>query len=594
MKTIQTNWKYLKYLFLLGPMLSLMGISAGLVSGIWGAVPLGLLISGIVVIGLWLLLSSSAQSFWNRRSTEAGTNALLATVAMLVILALINFLGVRYPTRVDLTENHLFTLAPESQQVVRSLKQPVKVWVFVRDPNPVDRELLENYRRYGSQFSFEFVDPVVKPNVVERFHLQPTGNAAVYLESAAQQQLVEQLSEGERISEAKLTNSMIKITSARQDKVYFLQGHGEHPLEAPQEGISQAISALQQKNYATEPLNLANQLEVPKDATVVVIDGPKRTLLAGEVQALKNYLASGGSLLVMVDPNTSPGLDSLLQDWGVKLDTRLAIDASGKGRLVEIGPETPLITRYGNHPITKDFGNGISFYPLARPIETTPVVGIEETPLLLTEEQSWAASTQELENQKQLAFNPQTDRKGPLTLGVALSRVYSHTSAAVPSPSPTSSPATTPSASPTAPATPTPTSSPTKSPAATPSASPTAPATPTPTSSPTKSPAATLNLPAKAESADNKPVQSRLVVLGNSEFATDDLFKQELNGDVFLNSISWLSKRDAQTLSIRPKEVKNRRINMTPQQATIIGWMAIVIMPLIGFGTAGLLWWRRR
>jgi ABC-type uncharacterized transport system involved in gliding motility auxiliary subunit len=89
-------------------------------------------------------------------------------------------------------------------------------------------------------------------------------------------------------------------------------------------------------------------------------------------------------------------------------------------------------------------------------------------------------------------------------------------------------------------------------------------------------------------------VESRLVVVGNSDFATDGLFEQQLNGDVFLNSISWLSKQDEQTLSIRPKEIKDRRLNLSQQKANLVGWMAVLIMPLIGFATAGFVWWLRR
>jgi ABC-type uncharacterized transport system involved in gliding motility auxiliary subunit len=84
------------------------------------------------------------------------------------------------------------------------------------------------------------------------------------------------------------------------------------------------------------------------------------------------------------------------------------------------------------------------------------------------------------------------------------------------------------------------------------------------------------------------------VVVGNSRFATDGLFGQQLNGDVFLNSVSWLSKRDDQVLSIRPKEDKNRRITMTAQQANLVGWLSLAILPLLGFGTAGVMWWQRR
>lgn len=533
MKTITKNPKYLEYIFWLGPVLTIMGLVAGLVSDVWLPVPLALLIAGIAVIGLWLFMGSSTQKFWGHRAIQVSTNALVATLAMLGILALINFLGVRHAVRVDLTENQLFTLSPESQQVVRSLRQPVKVWVFDRNQNPEERQLLENYQRYGPQFNFEFVDPQLKPGLAQKFGVKSSGQ--VYLESGTKRQLIQTFQQGEPLSEVKLTNGIQQITSDRKDKIYLLQGHGEHPLDAVAGGLSQAVSTLKDKNYTTEALNLAERSEIPKDAAVVIVAGPKRALFEAEVKALRDYLSSGGSLLVMVDPNTNPELEGLLNAWGVQLDDRLAIDASGKGSVVGLGAATPLITRYGQHPITKDFGNGNSFYPLARPLEIKPVPGIEQTPLLLTDDKSWAESNPE---SQQLEFNADSDRPGPLTLGVALKRKVNS-----------------------------------KPPETKPTPSPQASATP---------------------KSGKKSDEAQLVVLGNSDFATDGLFEQQLNGDVFLNSISWLSKRDEQTISIRPKETKNRRINMTPVQAQVVSWTALLIVPLIGFATAGVMWWRRR
>ena len=506
--------KYWKYLFWLGPALAIAGISAALVSGSWSSVPLALLITGIVVSGLWLLFQAREANWWSRRSTQAGTNALAATLAVLVILGLINFLGTRYPVRVDLTETGLFTLAPQSQQLVRNLQQPVKVWIFDRTQNPEDRELLENYRRQGQNFSFEYVDPQVQPGLAKKFGVKNPGE--VYLEVGQRKRLLQTVTE-ERLSEVKLTNGLQQITTLAPAKVYFLQGHGEHPISGGQGGLSQALSLLKGKNFTTEPLDLIQQ-PVPKDATVVVVAGPKRSLFNQEIKALSNYLNQGGSLLLLIDPNTKPGLDSLLKNWGVQLENRLAVDASG---LQGFGPAVPVVDQYGEHPITKDFGNGISFYPVAQPIDLVPVPGIEATPLLITNEQSWAESN--LEN-KDLEFNP-GDRQGPLILGVALSRKIKSL---------------------------------------------------------------------KPEKSGDRRQESRLVVLGNSTFATDGVFEQQLNGDVFLNSVSWLTKQDQQPLSIRPKEAKNRRINLTTQQANILSLTALALVPLIAFGTAVTLWWQRR
>ncbi|GAB4176771.1 MAG: hypothetical protein Fur006_07960 [Coleofasciculaceae cyanobacterium] len=664
---------YFKNLFWLGPISSIMGISARVVADEWSPIALGLLIAGLVIMGLGLIfLGSLAPGFWGRRSTQAGTNAIIATLAMVAILGLINFLGVRYGQPVDLTENQLFTLSPLSQWVVRKLQQPVKVWIFSPNPNPVDLDLLKNYRRYGSKLEYEYVDPELKPTLAQKFNVKPPGGE-VYLEYGSQQKFVQAINDDERLSEAKLTNSIEQVTSDRTDKVYFLQGHGERPLEEVEGGLSLAVNALKEKNFIPLPLNLAERAAVPEDASLVVVAGPKRALFEGEVQALKNYLSTGGSLLLMIDPETNPGLDSLLADWGVQLEPQIVIDASSQDRAVNLGPATPLVTNYSNHPITKEFTSGFSFYPIARPIVTKPVKDVEVTPLLSTAEQSWGESTPD---KQPLQFEPQNgDRPGPLTIGVALSRKTQPASAVLSptpqvtaspqtSPSPSSSPSGQPTASPSPQATaspkaspsPSPTEQPTASPQATtspkaspspsatgqptaspqataspkaspsPSPSPTTQATASPKTSASPSPSATgqptasptaqataspktsaspspspsgqpTASPSGANQAknDKRTSESRLVAIGNSSFIGNGWFEQPaLNSDVFLNSVSWLSKRDNQPLSIRPREQKNRRINLTVLQAEILRWTAVLIVPLFGLLTAVVMWWRRR
>jgi ABC-type uncharacterized transport system involved in gliding motility auxiliary subunit len=552
MKTIAKKQLW-QYLFLLGPFLFVVGLTAGLVSEQWGAIPLAFLISGIVISGLWVAWQSQHNNWWQSRSTQAGTNALVATIAVLAILGLINFLGTRYHLRTDLTETQLFTLAPQSRELVRTLPQPIKVWIFDVTQNPQDRDLLNNYQRQSAKFKFEYVNPQLRPGLAEKFGVKDYGE--VYLESGDKRQLVQVVNENERLSEVRLTSRLQQITSSTTAKVYFLQGHGERPFSPGKGAISQAVQALDDKNYTASPLNLAENSKVPEDASVLVVAGPQRGLFEGEVKALQEYLNRGGNLLLMIDPNTDPKVDSLLQEWGVRLDNRLAVDVSGQS--VGLGPAAPLVTEYGQHPITKDFGNGISVYPIARPLEITPVASVQATPLLRTKPypNSWAES--DLQSEK-LEFNADKDLKGPLTLGVALTKKLPIKSA---NPIPQTSPA------------------PSRLPSSTTTASPTPPSLPTPVTDEKSQPTAT---------------ESRLVVLGNSDFATDGLFQNQLNGDVFLNSVTWLSQQDQQSLSIRPKETKNRRINLTTTQANLLTLSSLFFLPLIGFVTAVAIWWKRR
>jgi ABC-type uncharacterized transport system involved in gliding motility auxiliary subunit len=509
-----------KLLFFLGLTLIVAGIVVGLITGNWLLPTVGLLAVGTILIVIWfILISKNKKSFWTRRSTQAGTNALIATAAMLAIIGLINFVAVGNSLRFDLTETQLFTLSPQSQEIVQNLSQPLKVWVFDRSINPETQTLLENYRRYGNNFQFELVDPEIKVGLAEKFKVQSLGE--VYLEYGDKKQRIETIDAaiGSSLSEVQLTNAIEKIQRDRTPYIYFLQGHGEPQLDANEGGLSQAVNSLEARGYQVQPLNLALSNQIPENAEVIVVAGPTRQLFPAEVQALKDYLDRGGRLLLLLAPKTDPGLTPLLQDWGVKLDDRLAIDASGAGNILGFGPAAPIINNYGNHPITSNFNNGISVFPESRPLEISELEGIDAIPLVVTNENTWGESNPAAE---EIVFDPQVDIKGPLNLALALTRTQS------------------------------------------------------------------------SDKQQEKNTQSRLVIFGSSTFALNGWFQQQLNSDLILNSVNWLAGEDEQILSISPREQTNRRINLTPLQAGIISWMALLIMPLIGLIVAVITWWRRR
>ena len=551
-----------KYLIWFSPFLITVGLTVGFVSGDWDAIPLVLIILGLAVAVAWILWQSYSNQWWSRRSTQIGTNAIIATISAIAILGLINFLANRYNVRTDFTENQLFTLAPQSQEVVENLDKPAKVWIFDANKNQLDEELLSKYQRLSKRFNFEYVDPSTRLDLTKKFGVKDYGE--VYLESGENRQLVQIVNPRETLSESRLTNRLAQISNPSTSTVYFLQGHGERQLERGQGNISQAVQALADQNYLTKPLNLAQSAKIPDDANAVVIAGPQRALSEGEILALRDYVNNGGNLLVMVDPNIDAKLDSFLREWGIALDQRLAINNSESAE--GYPPGVSVVTQYGEHPITKDFKNGTSIYQLARPIETITVKEVEAKPLLLTPAYpaSWAESDLESE---ELEFNENGDRQGPLTLGVALTRKIVSQPQAQPTPAPT--PASSPTPTPTT--SPKPTSSPTP--------------TPTPTVSPT---------PTEKKANQNKSTESRMVVFGDSDFIADGLFTQQLNGDVFLNSVAWLSKQDSQPLSIRPKEAKTRRIKLSQAQANLVALSSVLVLPLIAFASAILLWFQRR
>lgn len=376
-----------------------------------------LLITGVVVnVRTQTLLAD----FLTRRSTQTGLNGLLSAIALVVILCFVNVLAAQFPVRIDLTETQIHTLAPQTKETIKALDQPLNLWLFQESDDAEMTPLLEDYQRLNpSKFKYAFVDPDRDVSLIQRFNVQTRGE--VHLEYGGKTQLVQVLAAGEPLNEAQLTNSIIRMRGDRQPHIYLLQGHGEPPLDGSEGGLMQMGQALETQGYRVTPLNLAQNPTLPEDASVIAIIAPKTPLLSGEIELLKTHLQQNKSLLILLDPQTKPQLDPILQDWGIALDQRLLIDEDQRSEFLGLGESTLLISNYGDHPITAALENQISVYQFARPIKLTPKPAIAASAILTTDDRIWAENDPQNPNP---TFKAGQDLRGPLDFGIALQRSF--------------------------------------------------------------------------------------------------------------------------------------------------------------------------
>jgi ABC-type uncharacterized transport system involved in gliding motility auxiliary subunit len=86
---------------------------------------------------------------------------------------------------------------------------------------------------------------------------------------------------------------------------------------------------------------------------------------------------------------------------------------------------------------------------------------------------------------------------------------------------------------------------------------------------------------------------TRLVVVGDSDFASDENFDNANNGDLFLNSVSWLAQ-ETSLISIRRNVQPFRRLVVNSSQETFIKYSSVGMLPLLVLATGAVVWWRRR
>ena len=91
----------------------------------------------------------------------------------------------------------------------------------------------------------------------------------------------------------------------------------------------------------------------------------------------------------------------------------------------------------------------------------------------------------------------------------------------------------------------------------------------------------------------NQPTRTRLVVVGDSDFAVNAQLDNVGNRDLLLGAIYWLTEQE-QLIGIGPKPIESIKLNLTGHQLRGIFWFSFLAMPL-SVGVAGVgMWWLRR
>ncbi|MDP2952898.1 MAG: hypothetical protein Q8O76_06250, partial [Chloroflexota bacterium] len=98
---------------------------------------------------------------------------------------------------------------------------------------------------------------------------------------------------------------------------------------------------------------------------------------------------------------------------------------------------------------------------------------------------------------------------------------------------------------------------------------------------------------AQEGSGEGAPQPARLVVIGDSDFASNQHFFNGGNSDIFLNSVGWLAE-EAKLIGIRPKPIVFRRLVLGPAEEKFISYSSLGFLPLAVLLGGVIVWWRRR
>ncbi|MEW6187626.1 MAG: GldG family protein [Thermodesulfobacteriota bacterium] len=459
----------------------------------------------------------------NKNKWKEGSLLTLLVLIFIAILTGVALIVHRFPLRWDLTEGNRHSLSAQSLQIVKNIKEDVRIRAFFQEGNPDKKNaqaLLNTYAYANPRIRFQFIDPDRQPALARQYGVRNYG--ALILESGGRTRNVPSAEEEE------ISGGLLRLMQSKAKRILFLTGHGEKGLQDTEKsGYSLARSLLEKENYRVEEISLMAGQGVPEGSDCLIIAGPKKPLFPQEIEDLKKFIAAGGRVILLLEPFQDNGLKDWLSTMGVTLHQDILIDKVS--RIFGGDFLIPMAGSYGRHPITEKF-NVPTFFPTARSLQlaSSPTPGFTPEVLIRSSSESWAEFDKSRLDKGEASFEPTKDRRGPLNLSVLITLAGSGK---------------------------------------------TSPEPPSEKNTPTLT-------------------KGRLVVFGDSDFASNGYFNLSGNGDLFLNTINHLTE-EQQLISIRPAKSPVKPLSLSAGQAQALFLIPLVLLPLVVIG-AGVAVWRSR
>ncbi|TDI69254.1 MAG: ABC transporter [Bacteroidetes bacterium] len=273
-----------------------------------------------------------------------------------LIIVVVNLIGLNLFTRVDLTDDGVYSLSEASIDLVSNLDDPVTVTAFFTSDLPAPyssnsrflKDKLDDYGAYGGgNFQYRFIDPKDDEELrneamsyqIPPVQIQVIESDNVLLKNAFMGVVIEYGGERESIPvvqdlsslEYDLTSAMRRLTRETTPRVGFLSGHGESVPEENMQNFNQRLG----RNYTVETISATELASNPPTALMIV--APTDTIPTSDLRNIDSYIQNGGRVGFLLNRikadlqngqafTLHTGLDSFLVSYGMGLSENLVMD----------------------------------------------------------------------------------------------------------------------------------------------------------------------------------------------------------------------------------------------------------------------------
>lgn len=347
-------------------------------------------------------------------------------VVTIILLLIINGIGSHYFHRFDLTQDKRYTLSKTSLNIIKDIKEPLIIDVFLKGQFPSEfkklqtetQQLLEEFKAYNSNITFQFVNPLEnedeRDTIMQSFMdrgLTPVNVTvddkgkqtqevvfpwaiATYNGRSVKVPLLKNLmgaSTAEKVVssvqhlEYAFANALNTVSKSKEKKVAIIKGNGElHDLL-----IADFVKQVRE-NYFIGTFTLDSVSKKPNESLaylkkydLAIIAKPTEKFSDEEKLVLDQFIINGGKTLWLVD-QVNIEMDSLYNESGSTLAYPLDLNLNDLFFKYGVRINPTLVKDLMAAPIalaTGDQGSSTQYtqypwfyYPLIYPTSKNPIV----------------------------------------------------------------------------------------------------------------------------------------------------------------------------------------------------------------------------
>ncbi|WP_170179683.1 GldG family protein [Flavivirga rizhaonensis] len=330
----------------------------------------------------------------------------ITILLVLGILLFVNLVSEQYFFRIDLTEDKQYTLSEATEDIMKSLENPITVKAYFSENLPPDiaktrsnfeEYLIEYARNSDDNLVFTFINPneneetereaieaginPVMINVREKDQMkQQQAFLGAVLELEEQKEVIPFMQPGAPL-EYLLSSSIKKIAVSDKLEVGFMEGYGQATISE----LSQVKTALDVL-YDFKSTKVNDSMPVPENIKTLAIVRPTDTINETSLNQLDKFLENGGNLFVALNRvngdlnNTygsalTTGVEKWLKEKGLEVREDFVVDAQCATVSVQQQqgffnftsnvsfPYIPIVSQFADHPITKGLEAVVMQFP---------------------------------------------------------------------------------------------------------------------------------------------------------------------------------------------------------------------------------------